>query len=141
MEMRRNVKISNFILFVAFLVAVPLSNAQIDTATVAGRVTDKTGATVPKADVTLTNTETNFVYHAKSAVNGEWTISPVHIGTYRLAISAAGFNQGLAGPFTLSVGQRQQIDLTLQTGSVSAVVEVTDTAPVLETATSERSQL
>jgi outer membrane receptor protein involved in Fe transport len=141
MQMRRNVKILNFILLVAFLVAVPLLKAQIDTATVAGRVTDKTGATLPMADVTLTNTETNFVYHAKSAANGEWTISPVHIGTYRLAVSAAGFNQAVAGPFTLSVEQRQQIDLTLQTGSVSAVVEVTDTAPVLETATSERSQL
>src|SRR5271154_3568652 len=124
MQMRRNVKIFNFILLVTFLIAVPLLKAQIDTATVAGRVTDKTGATVPMADVTVTNMETNFVYHAKSAANGEWTISPVHIGTYRLAISAAGFSQAVAGPFTLSVGQRQQIDLALQTGSVSAVVEV-----------------
>ena len=139
--MRSNVKISDFILLIIFLFAVPLLNAQIDTATVAGRVTDKTGATIPMADVMVTNTETNFVYHAKSAANGEWTISPVHIGTYRLTISAAGFNQALAGPFMLSVQQRQQIDLTLQTGAVSSVIEVTDTAPVLETATSERSQL
>jgi outer membrane receptor protein involved in Fe transport len=47
----------------------------------------------------------------------------------------------VAGPFILSVQQRQQIDLTLQAGAVSTVIEVTDTAPVLETATSERSQL
>src|SRR5271170_2044993 len=141
MSMRRNTKISNVILLVIFLVATPWLNAQIDTATVAGRVTDKTGATVPMADVTITNTETNFVYRTKSAANGEWTISPVHIGTYRLTINAAGFNQSLAGPFTLSVQQRQQIDITLRTGAVNSVVEVTDSAPVLETATSERSQL
>src|SRR5271170_120676 len=141
MSMRRNTKISNVILLVIFLVATPWLNAQIDTATVAGRVTDKTGATVPGADVMVTNTETNFVYRTKSAANGEWTISPVHIGTYRLTINATGFNQSLAGPFTLSVQQRQQIDITLRTGAVSSVVEVTDTAPVLETATSERSQL
>ena len=141
MQMRSDVKIADFILLVIFLFAVPVLNAQIDTATVAGRVTDKTGATIPNADVVVTNTETNFVYHAKSAENGEWTISPVHIGTYRLTVSAAGFNQALAGPFTLSVQQRQQIDLTLQTGAVSSVIDVTDTAPVLETATSERSQL
>jgi hypothetical protein len=141
MRMRSDVKISDFILLAIFLFAVPVLNAQIDTATVAGRVTDKTGATIPNADVVVTNTETNFVYHAKSAQNGEWTISPVHIGTYRLTVSAAGFNQALAGPFTLSVQQRQQIDLTLQTGAVSAVIDVTDAAPVLKTATSERSQL
>jgi outer membrane receptor protein involved in Fe transport len=141
MRMRRNMKILRFALLVLFLVAVPCSYAQIDTATVAGRVTDKTGATVPMADVTVTNTETNFVYHAKSATNGEWTISPVHIGTYRLTISAPGFKQALAGPFTLSVQQRQQIDLALQTGEVNSTVEVTSSEEELETATSERSQL
>jgi outer membrane receptor protein involved in Fe transport len=141
MLMRRNMKISNLVLLVIFLVTSLWLSAQTDTATVAGRVTDKTGAVVPMADVTVTNTETNFVYHAKSAANGEWTISPVHIGTYRLTVSAAGFSQAVAGPFTLSVEQRQQFDLTLQTGAVSSIVEVTDSAPVLETATSERSQL
>jgi outer membrane receptor protein involved in Fe transport len=139
MLMRRNMKI--LVLLVIFLVTSPWLSAQTDTATVAGRVTDKTGAVVPMAEVTVTNTETNFVYRTKSAANGEWTISPVHIGTYRLAVSAAGFNQAAAGPFTLSVQQRQQFDLALQTGAVNSIVEVSDSAPVLETATSERSQL
>lgn len=143
MNMRRNLKTSSLIsiVFLSIFAAGVTLNAQIDTATVAGRVTDKTGATVSAAEITVTNTDTNFVYHAKSAANGEWTISPVHIGTYRLSVSAPGFNQALAGPFTLSVQQRQQFDLVLQTGAVSSVVEVTDSAPVLETATSERSQL
>ena len=143
MRMRRNLKQHHFIplgLFSIFFFVAGLS-AQIDTATVAGRVTDKTGATVPMAEITVTSTETNFEYHAKSASNGEWTISPVHIGTYKLTVSAAGFSQAIAGPFRLSVQQRQQFDLVLQTGEVSSVVEVTDSAPVLETATSERSQL
>ncbi|MBB5056417.1 outer membrane receptor protein involved in Fe transport [Granulicella aggregans] len=143
MHMRRNLKLHLFLALALFsIVAAPRTlHAQIDTATVAGRVTDKTGATVPNADITVTSTETNFAYHAKSASNGEWTISPVHIGTYKLTVKAEGFNESVAGPFTLSVQQRQQIDLALQTGGVTAVVDVTDTAPVLETATSERSQL
>jgi outer membrane receptor protein involved in Fe transport len=139
--MRRNMKIVNFLLFMLALMAAPLLRAQIDTATVAGRIVDRTGATISMADVAVTSTETNVVYRAKSNDNGEWTISPVHIGTYRLTVTAEGFNRALAGPFTLSVQQRQQIDLTLQTGAVSSTVEVTDSAPVLETATSERSQL
>lgn len=142
MYMRRNLKtlysISLFLFSVFGVVAT--SRAQIDTATVAGRVTDKSGATVSAAEITVTNTETNFVYNTKSATNGEWTISPVHIGTYQLVVSAPGFNKAQAGPFTLSVQQRQQIDIVLQAGAVT-VVDVTDSAPVLETATSERSQL
>ena len=121
--------------------SVPASLAQIDTGSVAGRVSDPSGATVANANVELTNTETNFVYHAKSNSNGEWTISPVHIGTYRLTVTAAGFNRVQGEAFTLSVQQRPQIDLTLQAGAVNSTVQVTDSAPVLETATSERSQL
>ena len=143
MHMQRNLKMRYLISFalLALFLGVVSAGAQIDTATVAGRVTDKTGAVVGAAEVTVTSIETNFVYRAKSAANGEWTISPVHIGTYKLTVAAPGFNEALAGPFTLSVQQRQQIDLVLQTGAVSSVVEVVDSAPVLETATSERSQL
>ena len=115
--------------------------AQIDTGAVAGRVVDATGATIAGAQVELTNTETNFVYRTKSNNAGEWTISPVHIGTYRVVVVAEGFARAEGQPFTLSVQQRQQMDFTMQTGSGSATVEVTGAAPVLETATSERSQL
>ena len=137
----RAVKQVRCLLLIAGLLVPAVLDAQIDTATVAGRVVDATGATVASADITVTNTETNFAYHAKSNTNGEWTISPVHVGTYRLAVTAQGFNRAAAGPFPLSVQQRQQIDLTLQTGAVNSTVEVTANAPVLETATSERSQL
>ena len=115
--------------------------AQIDTGAVAGRVVDPTGATIPNAQVELTNTETNFVYRTKSNGAGEWTISPVHIGTYRVSITAEGFRRSVGESFTLSVQQRQQVDFTMQTGEVSSTVEVTGSAPLLETATSERSQL
>ncbi len=139
MQMRRNMTVA------CLLVVAPYASvrvqAQIDTATVAGRVVDATGATVPQAIVTVTNTGTNFAYHATTNNNGEWTISPVHIGVYRLEVTAQGFSRAEAGPFTLSVQQRQQIDLSLQTGAVTSVVEVTGSAPVLETANSDRSQL
>ena len=49
----------------AGLLAPAALSAQIDTATVAGRVVDASGATVAATDVTVTNTETNFAYHAK----------------------------------------------------------------------------
>lgn len=132
---------SRSLLLSAALLTPAALHAQIDTATVAGRITDPAGAVVPGAEVTITNTDTNLSYHATSNTSGEWTISPVHIGNYRLVVTAAGFNRAVAAPFNLSVQQRQQIDIALKAGAVSATVEVTDRAPVLETATSERSQL
>ncbi len=139
MQMRRNMKIACLLAMAPC--AVVRVQAQIDTASVSGRVVDATGATVPQAVVTVTNTGTNFAYHATTNSNGEWTISPVHIGVYKLEVSAQGFSRAEAGPFTLSVQQRQQIDLSLQTGTVTSAVEVTTEAPVLETANSDRSQL
>ena len=133
--------LSRSLLLSAALLAPYALHAQIDTATVAGRITDSAGAVVPGAEITITNIDTNFSYHATSNSSGEWTISPVHIGTYRLVVTASGFNRAVAEPFNLSVQQRQQIDISLKAGTVSATVEVTDRAPVLETATSERSQL
>jgi Carboxypeptidase regulatory-like domain len=55
---------------------------QKDTASIIGTVTDHTGATVPGAAIDAVSLETNFTYHATSNQAGEWTISPVRIGTY-----------------------------------------------------------
>ena len=106
-----------------------------------GRVTDPTGATVPNASITAVNTGTNFSYHAQSDASGAWIISPVRIGTYQISISAGGFKQTIAGPITLDVQQRQRVDVALQLGEISQQVEVNDTAPLLQTDSSESGQV
>jgi Carboxypeptidase regulatory-like domain len=47
--------------------------------------------------------ETNFAYHATSNPEGEWTISLVRIGRYRVTVTAAGFSKAEIGLFTLGV--------------------------------------
>ncbi len=115
--------------------------AQKDTAALVGQVLDVTGASVPGADITATNVETDFAYHAVSDAAGEWTISPVRIGTYRVTVSQKGFKTAVAGPITLDVQQRQRINVSLQPGQVNERVDVQETAPLLETDTSERGQV
>ncbi len=122
------------------LCALPLL-AQRDAATLEGRVLDQSGAIVPNASVTAVNVETNFTYHGQSNGSGEWTISPVRVGTYRLTIGATGFKTTVAGPITLDVQQHQRVDTTLQLGETSERVEVHDVAPLLETDTSETGQV
>lgn len=118
-----------------------LAHAQKDTASITGQVTDISGAVVAGARVDAVNVETNYTYHATSNQTGDWTISPVRIGTYSVSVTATGFKKSEITPFTLDVQQRQRLDVALQPGAVTQTVEVTEAAPLLESETSERSQL
>jgi outer membrane receptor protein involved in Fe transport len=126
--------------FLVFLVVSPLF-AQRDAASLEGRIVDASGATVANASIAAENVSTHFIYHAQTDASGEWVISPVRIGTYRVTISATGFKQTVAGPFTLDVQQRQRVDAALELGEISQQVEVHDTAPLLQTDSSETGQV
>src|SRR5215470_10324971 len=117
------------------------AHAQKDTASITGQVTDSTGAVVAGANVEAVNVETNYMYRAISNQTGDWTISPVRIGKYRVSVTANGFKKSEIAPFTLDVQQRQRLDVALEPGAVTQTVEVKETAPLLESDTSERSQL
>ena len=117
------------------------AHAQKDTASITGQVTDSTGAVVAGATVEAVNVETNYMYRAISNQTGDWTISPVRIGKYRVSVTANGFKKSEIAPFTLDVQQRQRLDVALEPGAVTQTVEVKETAPLLESDTSERSQL
>jgi hypothetical protein len=129
-----------FLLAMVVVTACPLW-AQRDAASLEGRVTDSSGAVVPGAIIRAVNTATNFQYQAQSDASGAWVLSPVRIGIYRISITAKGFKEAVAGPITLDVQQRQRVDVSLQLGDVSERVEVHDTAPLLETDSSETGQV
>lgn len=129
------------LLFLLFVLCCSMAFSQTDTASIVGTVTDKTGAMISGASVDAVELETNYVYHATSNQAGEWTISPVHIGTYRVTVAANGFSKAEVGPFTLNVQQRQRTDTSLQPGSLTQTITVKDAVPLLESDTSDRSQL
>lgn len=115
--------------------------AQRDTATLVGTVLDSSGASIPGAQVVATSVDTNFAYNATSDAGGEWIITPVRIGSYRVTVTAKGFKTAVAGPLALDVQQRQRVNVTLQPGALTESVEVKDIAPLLETDSSDRGQV
>jgi hypothetical protein len=115
--------------------------AQKDAASLVGQVLDSSGASVPSAKVSALNLETAFTYHVASSQSGEWTISPVRIGTYKVSISANGFKTTVIDSITLNVQQRQRVDVKLEPGQVTETINVQETAPLLEADTSERGQV
>ena len=115
--------------------------AQKDAASLEGRVVDARGAVVAQAAVTVINVDTSLTYRAESNSSGEWAISPVRIGSYRVQITAKGFKSSIEGPLTLDVQQRQRVDVTLEPGQVSENVEVQGTSPLVQTDSSELGQV
>src|SRR5947199_10663660 len=74
---------------------IPRAVAQFDTASVVGTVKDASGATVPDAKVTLTNTQTGVsVVHTTSS-DGNYEFNTVRPGVYLVAAEKPGFSIAL----------------------------------------------
>jgi hypothetical protein len=67
--------------------------AQVDTGSITGSVTDSSGAVVGGAKVTLTNEGTGTTLSTVTGADGVYDFSPVRIGSYRLETAASGFKK------------------------------------------------
>jgi len=108
--------------------------AQTVTGAIRGTITDSSGAIVPSAAVTATNTATGVQTAAKTNQAGEYSIRFLQIGQYKVTVEATGFATASYGPFSLEIDQTAKIDLPLSVGSTKTTVEVSDQLqPILNT--------
>lgn len=110
------------------------------TGSITGFVKDATGAVVPGAKVTLTNTATNTQITAASDANGEFQFPQLAPSTYSLQIEGKGFKRTIVNA-VVQVDQITHADVTLEVGDVSQVVEVQAVAPLLESDKSTMSSV
>ncbi|HXM21645.1 MAG TPA: carboxypeptidase regulatory-like domain-containing protein [Terriglobales bacterium] len=103
------------------------------TATISGTVNDSTGAVVPKATVTLTNTGTNVSRTILTESSGSYLFTLVPIGSYRLTVEQTGFRKYIRDGIVLNVNQNAKLDIVLQVGAASQVVEVTGDVTQVDT--------
>jgi hypothetical protein len=108
------------------------------TTTLFGNVTDKTGAVVPGAAVTATNTGTNQARTVQTNAQGEYRLDFVPVGEYSLEVSAQGFKKFLQKGIVLEVNLPQRADASLDVGSQTEEVDVNATLPLVNT---ENAQL
>ena len=111
--------------------AFPLA-AQTGFGTVTGTVKDATGAVIPGATATLTNTATGVVVKGQTNGVGAYYFGSVRPGSYTLAVEATGFKKW-SGTLNLEVGQTATIDPKMEVGALENVVEVTGAAPIITT--------
>lgn len=117
------------------------ANAQMDQGTITGVVHDASGAVVPGAHVTLTDTDTGLVLQKQADGSGIYDFSPIKIGNYSVSATASGFETTTQNSLHLDVQERLNVVLTLNPGRVTQTVTVNTAPPLLQTQTGSVGQV
>jgi hypothetical protein len=124
------------LLFVFTLVWEPSLFGQGLTGTIAGTVTDPSGAPITGATVTIRQLDTDFVHTITTTDVGSYRVTQLTPGKYSIKIDKDGFKLFDQGNVTLTIDQVSQIDAKLDIGSDLQTVNVTSESPVIQTETS-----
>lgn len=136
-------RVLGFCLVLSLSLAVPAAvHGQVLYGSIAGNVTDSTGARVPGAEVKIVNPNTNYTQSTVTGDTGSYSLLNVPDGTYDLTVSLTGFKEHVSKSITVRPGVVTREDVQLEVGQLSDVVSVTAAATLLQTDTaSVQSQL
>jgi len=109
--------------------------AQEVTASIVGTVTDPTGAAVPNAKVTVTNTATFVDRTYTTNDDGSFVATLLPIGTYKVSVTSQGFKTVSRTGITLNVNDKAAHNFVLEVGNVAEVVTVEASAVSVDTQT------
>ncbi len=125
----------------ALLLSAAAAWGQQVTAAVTGKVTDPTGAAVPGAKVTATDTERGTEWPTISNAEGIYNLPRLPVGTYNVKVESQGFQTAQQSNIRLQLNDVARLDFQLQVGSISQSVEVTSAAPLLQTQSTQLGQV
>lgn len=129
------------VLLICGLVLPSLWGQAVNSAEISGVVTDSSGAAVPNATVTATQTDTQLTRTTLTGANGAYVLPNLPVGPYTLEAAASGFATYVQKGLLLSVGATVSIPVTLPVGSVKQEVQVTANALMVETRDTAISQV
>ena len=118
---------------VAVVLLSPLSLAQTGTTSVRGNVSDKTGAAIAGAKVTVTSTGQALQRVTQTGASGEYSFLALPPGSYNLSVEKAGFRPFQRTNLELSVDVPVTSNVTLEVGAISERVEVSGEAATVNT--------
>jgi hypothetical protein len=110
--------------------------AQIDTATITGRVTDPSGSIVPNVQITVVQNGTNYNFQTATNAEGIYRIQSLQPGTYEITYQAPGFKQLVRSNIALRTGDVLPVDVSLEVGTTTESIKVSAQSTLLETETS-----
>jgi hypothetical protein len=122
-----------FLLVAGIGLLSPNAEGQAVTATLVGTITDQSGAVVPNAPVSITNQGTGAVNNGNSNESGNFDFTFLTPGMYTITVTAPGFEKSVTSSVNVPVNTTTRVDVSLQAGSTSQTIRVTDQAPLLQT--------
>jgi hypothetical protein len=103
------------------------------TGSIVGSVRDKSGAVLPNASVTATQTATGYTRTVATDASGQFSILALPPGRYRLTAAVPSFQQGVIDNIDLNVNDALRFDFDLKVGSVNESVSVDANALQVQT--------
>ncbi len=119
------------------LLMLPSAFAQETTAGLQGTVKDPTGAVIANATLEVSGPALIGIRKVQTDGAGNYRFAALPPGDYTLTVSASGFRTYKQTGIDLTVGRLPNIDIQLQVGTLAETVEVTGTAPIVDTTQSK----
>ena len=107
--------------------------SQVQSGRIVGTVRDAQQATAPNATVTVTSSATGQSLNVTTNDNGDYVVTPVNPGVYRVTVALAGFQTAVVNAVEVPVAQSVRVDVELTIGGVTETTEVTAAVPLLDT--------
>src|SRR4051794_11368753 len=122
---------------VLILFANCLLQAQSTGGRIVGQVTDTSGAVVPGAKITLTNEATGVEYNSQSGGSGDFSVLQLPVGVYTVTADHGSFKKYVRKGVRLELNQVLNLQIAMQLGSATEVVNVTGEAPLVDTSSTQ----
>jgi outer membrane receptor protein involved in Fe transport len=107
--------------------------AQVQNGQFEGTVLDPTGAAIANAKITVTSAATGLSVSTTTNSSGLYVVKELPIGSYKVTAEAPGFKTKSATGATINAGTISHVDLKMEIGKASEVVEVTGAAAIVNT--------
>jgi Carboxypeptidase regulatory-like domain/TonB dependent receptor len=121
------------IVCIAVALSSPRSLAQATFGSINGSVTDPSGAVVPNATITITDTDKGTTKVVTTSESGTYLVHDLIPDHYKLKIEAPGFATVESEIISVSADSSAEVNLGLKPGTASQTIEVTAQAPQLKT--------
>jgi Carboxypeptidase regulatory-like domain len=106
------------------LLLLPGAGAQLYTGSIAGTVTDPSGAVIPSARVNAIDQNKGFAFTATTDASGRYLLRPIPPGRYRVTVDASNFQSQRKEDVRVEVNQSVSVDFSVKVGAANQVVDV-----------------
>lgn len=126
----------SFVFLVAIVFPGVMALSQTPTGTIQGLVTDKTGAAIQGASITIVETATNETRNTVTDASGRYNVPFIVPGGYNITVDAKGFRSARQENILVQVTETRAVNFQLEVGALNQTVQVNATAQALDVDTS-----